>query len=886
MNWCRHPLHESTDMTAKFLDALDLALESQPALGAFKDCLKSGNAFLNGRFLANEGAEILIRDRSDFVDQILIRAWRLHLPQDASAALIAVGGYGRREMHPASDVDLLILTQQDPISLEDPLGGFTTFLWDIGLEPGHSVRTIKQCVSEAEQDLTVMTNLVESRFITGTESLYDQLDQSITPDKIWPSHQFFEGKWREQTERHKKYGGTAYGLEPNIKENPGGLRDIQMIGWVAKRHFRAECFSELVAHKFLTEIEYQELMQGQRYLWKIRYALHLISGRHEDRLLFDHQRAIASQFGFKDEDQELAVEQFMHAYFKTVIQLNRLNDMLLQLFKEALLDSEKPAVIEQLNRRFQVYNDYIEVIDQSLFLHSPISMLELFLLMQQHRNIKGIRANTIRLLRAHTHLIDQQFRDDIRAKSLFMEILRQPDGVNFVLSRMNRYEILAAYIPAFAKIVGRMQYDLYHIYTVDEHSLMLLRNLRRFSVEKYAHEFPLCSRIFHTIPKTELLYITGLFHDIAKGRGGDHSTLGAVDAYEFCTHHELSTYDANTVSWLVTNHLQMSMTAQKKDLEDPEVIQDFAQVVGSLDRLDYLYLLTVADMRATNPELWNSWKDSLLKQLYNRTRHAIAQGLEEVQVLDELIQQKQEEAIRQLVEIGHKEEDILGVWIALSLDYFQLNSPSEITWQTDIVLTSQAGKDIIVELREDKKRGCTEVFTCIPNRDNLFSQTVTLLNQCNLDIKEAHVEVADNGCTMNSYYVLDEQGEIVNDQAKLSEIQSYLQSNLTSENIQTFNQRTPRTIKHFEGKTQVEVSHELTKERTMLSVETTDRPGLLSKIGQAFTKHNVRLHSARISTNGAMAEDQFFISDKEDKPIQDQALLSALSEDIITQLDD
>jgi len=613
----------------------------------------------------------LLAARSRVVDLLLGCAWHRFMPDPEAAALVAVGGYGRQELHPKSDVDLLVLVDDGRLDgLAATLTDLVTFLWDIGVELGHSVRTIGECVDEARKDVTVMTNLLEARLIVGRQSLFEQARQAIGPDHIWPSEAFFAAKCKEQLARWKKYGDTAYNLEPNIKENPGGLRDIQMIGWVTKRHFGADSLHELVEHGFLTEPEYLALIEGQALLWRIRFALHRLTGRREDRLLFDYQRTLADAFGYTDQAENLAVEQFMQQYYRAVMELNRLNEMLLQLFQEAILLHDRIGPPLPINKRFQSRSGYLEVTHPRVFARSPFALLEVFHLLQLHPELKGIRASTIRLIRENRHRIDDDFREDVRSRSLFMEILRHPTGLTHALRRMNRYGVLACYIPAFANIVGRMQYDLFHVYTVDEHTLRVLRNLRRFQVSEHDHEFPLCSAIARRIPKLELLYLAGLFHDIAKGRGGDHSLIGARDAWDFCQLHYLSEFDSRLVAWLVENHLVMSMTAQRKDITDPAVIQEFAAHIGDLARLDYLYLLTVADVRGTNPKRWSSWKDALLRELYQSTRRALDRGLDNPQAQDLLIEQKQAEAMRLLAREGIDAEECRNLWFRFSVEFW------------------------------------------------------------------------------------------------------------------------------------------------------------------------------------------------------------------------
>ncbi len=859
--------------------------EDQSPLHSFKDCIKQSKKILANRFHAGEPVEDLVHGRAEFIDSVLQLAWQQKITSDTATTLVAVGGYGRGELHPASDIDLLILTPDKPTGkLAKRLEQFVILLWDMGLEVGHSVRTIDQCVEEATNDVTIMTNLMESRHLAGARSLFEEMRKTTGPDRIWPSGQFFSAKVQEQLQRYKKYGNTAYNLEPNIKSNPGGLRDIQMIDWVVKRHFAANRLSELVTHGFLTESEYRALKDGQSLLWKIRYALHLLSGHHDDRLLFEHQRAIAIEFGYGGDN--LAVEQFMQQYYLTVIRLNRLNEMLLQLFQEVILIKSPTAPPAIINNRFQSTNGYLEVTNQGIFARYPLAMLELFLILQENPQLKGVRANTIRLVRAHRHLIDDNFRKDIRARSLFLEILRQPKGSTHVLRRMNRYGVLARYIPLFRNIVGRMQFDLFHISTVDEHTLQLIRNLQRFSTSEFRHEFPLCSKVFQQLVKPELIYLAGLFHDIAKGRGGDHAKLGAKEARDFCKLHDLSDYDAGLVSWLVEKHLLMSFTAQRKDIDDPLTIQEFATAMGDTVRLDYLYLLTVADIRATNPKRWNSFKDSLLGTLYTSTRQALLRGLDNPLTQDELIQQKQAEAKRQLQGNGFAAHAVNNLWMSLSLEYFLQNTPEEIVSHCQQILSVDLTQLPLVESRPSVRRGCDEIFICTKNRDNLFARASALIDQENLNILEARIQTTDQDLIFNSYFVLEDDGSHIEPGPRTEEIRQLLRSRLSDEDDMPEPRitRIPRQLRQFTTQTRISSSQDRDNCRTLLRIRATDRPGLLSRIGKVFAEHKIRIHNARISTLGALAEDSFCITDHNDEPIIDSLQLTLLKNELCDRL--
>ncbi len=615
-------------------------------------------------------------------------------------------------------------------------------------------------------------------------------------------------------------------------------------------------------------------------------ALHLLSGRREDRLLFDHQRALAKQFGYQDEGTHLAVEQFMKRYYRTVMELNRLNEMLLQHFEEDILYADDSAEPVAINKRFQARKGYLEVTYAKVFQHYPFALMEMFLVLAQNPDLKGVRAATIRLVRDHRHLIDDTFRNDLRARSLFMEILRQPQGVNRVLRRMNRYGVLAEYLPLFGQIVGQMQYDLFHIYTVDEHTMFMVRNLRRFTVPANAHEFPLCSRIMQNLPKPELLYLAGLFHDIAKGRGGDHSELGSKDAEAFCLHHSLSNYDSHLVAWLVQNHLIMSTTAQRRDISDPLVVNEFANKVGDRVRLNYLYLLTVADIRATNPELWNNWKDALLIELYSVTMRALRRGLENPLHKDELIRETQEQARELLHAEGMDDARIDSVWQELSEDYFLRYSSEEIAWHTEAIAQCSAQDLPLVLLRLETARGGTALFLHAKSDDHLFALTTSVLDQLGLTILDARLISALSGHTMDTYLVLEDSGEPIAGDRRAQEILDTLNRELRRDAMQApaVTRRAPRTYRHFDIPTVIDFSQDERNQRTVVELTTADRPGLLSRVGRAFQACGVRVQNAKIATFGARAEDFFFVTDANNRPITDEALLEQLRAALLQHL--
>lgn len=867
---------------------------SPEGIREWKSKIQQNVAELAARYKAGHPITQLIRARADFIDNLLTTAWNSLTGNFATnLGLIAVGGYGRQELHPYSDIDILILLnegcgvisgqQEEELDYAQAITRFYHFLFDIGLSPGQSVRTVEECVTAARGDQTIMTNLMEARFLTGDPSLFDSLMLRIGPEHIWPTPQFYAAKMEEQAARYHRYHDTAYNLEPNVKEGPGGLRDIQIIGWIVKRHHKSSDLSDLIIQGWLTEAEFAELQAAQEYLWSIRFALHILTGRREDKLLFDYQRELADQFGYTGDNPNEAVELFMQEYFRKVMGLERLNEMVLQLFAEIMLGNEQEAVAVTINSSFQSVNNYLEARHAQVFRDNPFALLEIFLTLQQNSDLQGIRASTIRLIRQHLCMIDADFRLDPRACRLFMEILRQPGGITHQLRRMNRYGVLAAYIPAFGRVVGRMQYDLFHVYTVDEHTLFVVRNLRRFALEKHKDEHPHCNEIFQLIEKPELLYIAALMHDIAKGSGGDHSEVGESIAREFCTRHLLDHRETELVQWLVRHHLIMSMTAQRKDISDPEVIHEFAKLVGDPDRLNYLYLLTVADIRATNPTLWNSWKGALLRELFTATRRAFRSGLEKPADLEYRVRVTKEDSKNILRKLGISEKAVEQIWSMVSTDYFLRFQPEEIAWHT-VAIASCGPDDLpMVLLRPISQRGTAEIFIHARNQDFIFAHSTAVLDQLGLTILDARIITTENGFVMNSFHVLEQSGEPIKDQRQQIQICSRLRQcllNTMAEPMQVQRLQN-RQVRHFSVPTQIFFHRDTQQRSTVLELITTDRPGLLSKVGQAFGRMGVRLCDARIATIGSRAEDIFHITDRKDRPLTDDRIKQQLRDTLL-----
>jgi [protein-PII] uridylyltransferase len=880
--------HESLGQSGdwSYLTSAPVALEAEQfSAAAFRKILERGTELLRERFSADEDVAGLVRDRALLVDVALRAAWAHYAGRHAGdLALIAVGGYGRGELHPCSDIDIMVLLPKgDSADWQADIERFLTLLWDIGLEVGHSVRTIDDCQRESLADISVATTLFEARLLAGPEALYAGMRRALAPDRLWASDEFFEAKIKEQTERHHRYFDTAYNLEPNVKSSPGGLRDLQTIGWVAKRHFGTDTLDELVAHGFLTGQELRKLKAGQNFLWKIRFGLHMLTNRREDRLLFDYQIKLAKLFGYEDASFTLAVEQLMQKYYRTVMDVSLLNEMLLQLFREAIVTQSGAA--QPLNARFQIRNDYLEVTHAEVFERSPSALLELFVLLQHNPQLRGVRAETIRLIGTHVALIDEEFRQNPRHHRLFMEILCAPVGVTHELRRMNLYGVLGRYIPAFGRVVGRMQYDLFHAYTVDAHTLFVVSNLRRLAIPKFNDELPALSQIMQSLPRQELAYLAALFHDLAKGRGGDHSELGAVDAEAFCLEQGLGRYEARLVAWLVRNHLVLSVTAQKKDISDPEVIHEFARRVGDQAHLDYLYVLTVADVRGTNPKLWNAWKARLIEEFYERTKQALRRGLETPVDQDELIRETQASVRERLPGIAaDRVERVFAQWTEA---YFLRFTPEEIAWHTTLLDARNAQDQApLVAVRQLTERGGTAVLTYTPSRLHSFARTTAVLDQMGLNVVDARLIVSASGFSLETYVVLEDSGAIITDPIRIADIKAGLGRNLAlADNApSTVTRRAPRQVRMFSTQTQVNFSLDTRNNRTILELVAGDRPGLLSEVGKVFKAGHVEINGAKIMTVGERAEDVFYITDLEGKPLQDAAC-EKVRESLIRALD-
>lgn len=865
------------------------ALSQGQPIKIFKDAMAGVNQHFDQRFLEGEDIRHLITERAAFIDLILHYAWH-RFTWPASHCLMAVGGYGRGELHPKSDIDILILLTAEPSpTQQDTLSQFITFLWDIGLDIGSSVRTLDACIQLAKADITVATNLMEARRICGNDALRDQLQVLTGPEHMWPVRAFFEAKRQEQYERDKKHQFTESNLEPNIKNAPGGLRDIQTINWVAKRYFGVQTLRELEGKDFFTEQEYAALRHGEAFLWKVRYGVHRLSKRPDERLLFEHQRELAKQFGYIDTPQEMAVEQFMRDYYRAVQALRELNDVLLQYLDE-VTQPNLQAIITPLNEHFQLRDSYIEVTHPQVFNHTPSALMEIFLIMAQNPAIEGVRAETIRLIRESRHLVDQAFRTHPTNNALFLALFRQGAQLMPQLKRMKRYGILGRYIPAFGRIIGQMQHDLFHRYTVDAHTLLVLQNLVNFSLPEACEHFPIAANILKRMEKPELLYLAGFFHDIGKGRGGDHSTLGAQDAIEFCSQHGLSGRDTRLVAWLVEKHLLMSYVSQKRDITDPDVIHYFALQMGDQAHLDHLHALTVADMCGTNPEIWNSWRASLMRQLYIETKRALRRGLENTIDQQDIITETQQHALHKLAAKGMSAAWVESVWSDMGPDYFLRETATDIAWHTEAIAKHTQNSPLIL-VRSNQNgawQGASEIFIRTKDVSHVFLAVATCFAQLGYNIQDARLYSTKSGYTLDTFYILDENHQPLADNPELHQtlIRSLEEElSLVAQYSDIIKRRTPRALKQFAIPTRTQITNPKNGHYTVLEVITPDRHGLLATIGRVFLEFNVQVQTAKISTLGERVEDVFFITDTQGQPLHSESLRSQLETTLRQRLD-
>ena len=853
-------------------DLRDLAFSSRQRLA-------DGQAELIANWRKSRNAQALLVGRSRLVDGVLNDVWdAMEMP--ASSSLVAVGGYGRGTLYPGSDVDLLILVRDHDHLRGDEgslarLEALVGLLWDIGLDIGHSVRSPDECLLEAEKDITVQTALLEARRIAGSKDTFEEFRDRFST-KMVPA-QFLRAKQLEQAERYAKHNDTPYSLEPNCKESPGGLRDLQVIQWVGLAAGFGTDWKSLAAQGLVSPAEVRQLARVENMLCELRIELHLLVGRREERLLFDHQEKLAAALGIEASGIKRASEVLMQRYYQNAKLVTQLNQLVLQVVHDRLSPSRQaPPIV--INEHFQMVRDQLDVRTETLFRENPRAILECFFLQMQRSEIKGLTPRTQRALWRAQGGINAAFRKEPANRALFLSLFQQAHLIH-PLRRMNQYDILGRYLPAFGRIVGQMQHDLFHVYTVDQHILQVMRNLRRFAMPEFAHEYPFCSRLMAGFDKRWLLYLAALFHDIAKGRGGDHSQLGKKDAALFCRDHGLDGEDAALVIFLVEHHLTMSQVAQKQDLADPDVILAFAAIAGDIRRLTALYLLTVADIRGTSPKVWNNWKGKLLEDLFRMTA-GVLKGNAVLQLSG--VTERQEETRRLLRYHGLRPDVEVDLWNQLDTGYFMRHTAEEVAWHTRTLYHRPSPPEPVVRARLNPIGEGMQVMVYVPDQQLLFARLCGFFTRLGYSIADAKIHTTRHGYALDSFVIFSSlAGQSPRDMIQLVEHGVREQLSHQPELPATIGGRLSRLARHFPIDPEIDIRADERGSQYVMNITAADRPGLLYSIARVMGEHGISLHTAKIATLGERVEDVFLISGKE---LAQTASLVRLEQDLLAAL--
>ena len=832
---------------------------------------REGKAALMAHFKASRAtapaAARLVRALARHVDQTLLDLWT-HAMMPPGAALLAVGGYGRGELYPHSDIDVLVLLPPGDAleaarlaapgaandALKSSVEGFITACWDLGLEIGSSVRTVDEWVAEALGDVTVQTALLESRYLCGSKRVFNAFRRANAA--AMDPRAFLRAKTLEMRQRHQKYEDTPYSLEPNCKESPGGLRDLQMVIWIARAAGLGKTWTELAAKGLITAFEVKQLQRNEGLLRLIRARLHMVAGRREDRLVFDLQTAVAESFGYETTHARRASEQLMHRYYWAAKAVTQLNTILVLNIEERVNGSQD-APMRPIDAHFLDRAGMLEVASDDLYEREPHAILETFLVYQQTPGIKGLSARTLRALYNAREVMDGKFRRDPANRAMFMRILRQPEGQTHAFRLMNQTSVLGRYLWVFRRIVGQMQHDLFHVYTVDQHILMVLRNVRRFFVPEHAHEYPFCSQLASTWDRPYVLYIAALFHDVAKGRGGDHSDLGATEVRRFCRDHGLDKDDTALAEFLVKGHLTMSRIAQKEDLSDPEVIENFARLVGTERRLTALYLLTVADIRGTSPKVWNAWKGKLLEDLYRLALRALGGARPN---LDAEIEARKQDARHTLNLYSLLPGTEVPLWNTLELSYFARHDAGDIAWHARSLFRHVTSAEPIVRARLSSVGEGLQVLVYAPDRADLFARICGYFDGAGFNILDAKIHTTRAGYALDTFQVIAPQMEPhYRDLISLVETQAAQALKAQGPLPDPSRGRISRRVKSFPITPRVLLRPDERGQRWLLSVSTSDRSGLLYAISRVLARHHINLQLAKITTLGERVEDTFLI---------------------------
>ncbi len=848
---------------------------------ALRQLLGDVDRQLADAFDSGVAANELLGLRAETVERVIAHVWSACIGLGQGIVLFAVGGFGRGILFPHSDIDLLALSRQTPTAAQlRGLEHFFRCLWDIGLKPGQAVRDVAQCRQLASEDVTVFTNLLDARRLCGDADMEPMLAQIIDDPGLWPPLQYLAAKRAEQAMRHARFDDTALNLEPNLKDGPGGLRTLDQLRWLGRRVVAAADFEALIGADLLDPAEVAALANAQAVLQRYRYALHLEAGRAEERLLFDYQRGLANRLGFRDGERLqdasyeateaaeplLGVEQFMQDYYRAANVVERLGVQLTERFEELLEPDPQPIA---LDAEFLAVGRRLESCDADLFLRRPAALIDAFALRIQHPELIGFTAQTMRRIQQAQVLRRAELASDPSVLAAFLNLLRRGAPAVEAMWQMNRHGVLAAILPVFARVVGRMQYDLFHVYTVDEHTLRVLRHIAHFAQPEARADFPVACDIFAGLEKPELLLLAALFHDIAKGRGGDHSTLGENEAREFCARLGLADEDAELVAWLVRWHLLMSATAQRQDITDPAVVLRFATVVGDWERLEHLYLLTIADIRGTSPRLWNSWKSRLLVDLYVAARYALRSDLALPLRADVRVRECRERATKILLEHGLDDARIAAVWVDFPAASFLRHRPEQIAWQTEAIVAGSALP--LVAVHPLSIRGTTELFVCAPDRDGLFAAISSVLDRLRFTVMEARVLGSPTDLAFDTFLLLDGDTQAPATAPRTAQLEAALRTALaqTPYRSRPVQRNLSRQLRHFQMAPQIEFVDDTATLRTQLALVCTDRPGLLAAVAQAFLDAGVRVHDARVATFGERVEDFFQLTDADGQALSE-----------------
>lgn len=833
-------------------------------LSAFKSALKQGRQALIAMHEERRPIADIVRASSDLIDELLICAWDTLCANcpTSTISLIAVGGYGRQELNLNSDIDLLILSEQALSDTEvSQVESLIQLLWDLNLEVGHSVRTIGESVTLASQDVAIFTNLLEARPLSDELSLNQILQTAIRDQSIWPNQRFFEAKLQEQVERHASFDDTSYKLEPNLKSSPGGLRDIQSISWMANRIHSISKLEDATADGLLTPGERDVLIKQRDLLWQIRNCLHVLSKRDENRILFNYQAKIAEHFGLNSNDKQLAVEQLMQQYYRATKDIRRLNEFILQQIGDSF-NTAPEVILDCEDSRFIVVNGHLTHKEPAIFEQDPSAMLGIFSVYQRDSNIKNFSAATVRAIRTHLHLIDDQFRNDPKNLATFLLFFTNDDALTRTLHKLDIYGVLGRFLPVYGRIAGQMQHDLFHAYTVDAHSLFVIHNLRRFAQEQFRDEFPDLSEIMSRTKSRHRVYLAGLFHDIAKGRGGNHDKLGAVDAREYCTKLSMPPNDVELVSWLVLHHLQMSKVSQRKDLSDDQVIKTFAERVGNQIYLDNLYLLTVADICATSPDTWTAWKGHLLNQLYRKTTRYF-NNLDEEPVVDNKAKRaRRKRTTATLLNDKVSAETLEQYWLMLDDDYVSSHRSSTMAWHAEKICSASALDMPVVDARYLKEYEAQQYLIYTADLPYMLPAITAAFDKLGQNILQAKIHSANPGFTILLFTVSSiVRLEQAPKKSRLVDDAAQVRNTLISTRFQTPPKKhlIPRLLKEFQHKTTVTISEITDQGNLSVEIVALDEPGLINKISNAFAQCHLRLINASITTVGAKAEDTFTV---------------------------